>query len=110
MKKRLLLFVLVLSGCVQNRFLYTDEKGSNVYQTDCSWSDFGDCLIEANKSCPMGFNIVMSSENPTGSFSNFDGHGTTTGFGNFYSSNYNGWGNSWNTYSRYIIYSCKLEK
>ena len=103
---------MLLCGCVSNRFLYIDDKGSNVYETDCSdlGLNFGDCLIEANKNCPFGFNIIMSSENPAGSFSNFNGHGASSGFGNLQSFNFNGHGNSWNTYNRYIIYSCKAEK
>ena len=112
MKKVILLSFLILCSCVQNRFLYTDNNGNNVYQSDCSdlGLDFGDCLIDANKTCPVGFDIVMSSENPVANFSNYSTHGTTMGYGNFFSSNYNTHGNSWNAYSRYIIYACKQPK
>ncbi len=107
MKRLMFLTIITLCGCVQNRFLYSNENGNNVYQAKCDWGDFSDCLIEANRVCPSGFDILMSSETPTGSFSNFDTNGRGNTFGNFSSYQSHTYGNSWNTYSRYLIYACK---
>ena len=112
MRKLFLIIFVLLCGCVhtQNRFLYSNENGHEVYQTDCSWTDFGDCLIEANRMCPAGYDIVMSSETPTGNFANFDTKGRENSFGDFSSYNSSTSGTSWNTYKRYLIYACKAVK
>lgn len=110
MKKILLLTILFLCGCIQNRFLYTNENGNDVYQVNCSYGDFGDCLIEANKTCPFGFDIFMSSEIPTGSFSNFHHTEQMNTFGNFSPYNSATYGDSWIDYDRYLIYTCKKIK
>lgn len=109
MKKLFYLSIFLLCGCVsaQSRFLYSNEHGHNVYQTDCSWTDFGDCLIEANKICPEGYDIIISSETPTGNFSNYNTNGTGNYYSGFSSYQANTYGNSMNTYKRYLIYACK---
>ena len=107
MRKYGIVVILLLCGCVQNRFLYTNEKGNDVYQVNCSYGDFGDCLVEANKTCPFGFDIFMSSETPIGSFSNFNNNGQMNTFGGVSSYNSTTYGDSWNTYNRYLIYTCK---
>ena len=109
MKNLVLAIFFLLCGCVhsQSRFLYSNEQGHEVYQTDCSWTDFGDCLIEANRVCPAGYDIVMSSETPTGNFSDFNTKGRENSFGGFSSYDMNTSGTSFNTYKRYLIYACK---
>lgn len=69
MKKYFLLFFLF--GCVPyspTRQLYI-ENGVAVYETNCSGSykTMGDCMIEMNKQCPFGYNIITSSEKSVGS-------------------------------------------
>ena len=123
MKKYLLLGVLAISACTQNRFLYNNENGQAIYEAECSWGTYGDCLQKAGQQCPTGFNILMSSEQQTGTYTDVQGSASSRtsasasayGFGNtlsafgnsFTNSSFNAQGLSSNLYKRYMIYSCK---
>ena len=108
------LFLLV-SACVTNTFLYTDEKGNPVYQVTCNGAarTYGDCLAEIGRRCPAGFNILMSQEKQTGIMTDYNI------FGNYNGTSYdnaNAFGNlglygnsmTMGMFNRYIIYSCKI--
>lgn len=124
------LFLLV-SACVTNTFLYTDEKGNPVYQVTCNGAarTYGDCLAEIGRRCPAGFNILMSQEKQTGtmtdhnisgnyngsSYDNANAFGAgagvmASGFGQSFG-NLGMSGNSMTMgmFNRYIIYSCKIQ-
>ena len=123
MKKILLVSALLLSACTQNRFLYNNEHGKAVYEADCSFGTYGDCLQKAGEQCPSGFDILMSSEQQTGTYTDVQGSGssstsasasaygignTLSAFGNsFTNSSFNAQALSSNLYKRYMIYSCK---
>ena len=123
MKKYLLFSVLAISACTQNRFLYNNEQGQAVYEADCSWGTYGDCLQKAGQQCSTGFKILMSSEQQTGTYTDIQGSSSSHtsasasayGFGNtlsafgnsFTNSSFNAQGLSSNLYKRYMIYTCK---
>ena len=123
MKKYLLLSVLALTACTHNRFLYNDEHGNAVYEANCSFGTYGDCLQKAGQQCPLGFNILMSSEQQTGTYTDIQGSSSShtsasasaygfgnmaTAFGNSYTnSSFGAQGMNTNLYSRYLIYTCK---
>ena len=103
------LFLLV-SACVTNTFLYTDEKGNPVYQVTCNGAarTYGDCLAEIGRRCPTGFNILMSQEKQTGSMTD---HNISGNYNGLYSGSLDFYGNSMTMgmFNRYIIYSCKIQ-
>lgn len=123
MKKYLLLGVLAISACTQNRFLYNNEHGKAVYEADCSWGTYGDCLQKAGQQCLSGFNILMSSEQQTGTYTDIQGSSSSStsasasaygvgnmisAFGNSFSnSSFNAQAMSSKLYKRYMIYTCK---
>ena len=121
MKKYIVLSLLVLSACVQNRMLYVNEKGNPVYQSKCNGGmlDMGDCMADAAAHCPNGFEVIQSSENNVGEISQVNGrenssfNGNATLFGNTLwgnangRANFNGNGYSFNVFNRYMIYTCK---
>ena len=107
MKKFFVITVLLLSGCVQNRLLSIDSSGRYVYQADCHWTSFEDCIKEAAKTCPKGYNIMMSNEEHLGRQFSPNTHNVTDSLDNVNSSDYN---NDWNTYRHSILYSCKTDK
>lgn len=133
MKKSFILSLFFLvSACVTNTFLYTDEKGNQVYQVTCNGvaHTYGDCLAEIGRRCPAGFNILMSQEKQTGSMTdrnisgNYSGYSSANAgaFGNGTGAMASGFGQSFGNlgmsgnsmtmgmFNRYIIYNCKAEK
>ncbi len=121
MKKYVLLSLLLLAACVQNRMLYVNEKGNQVYQSKCNGGmlDMGDCMADAAAHCPNGFEVIQSSESNMGQVmqanaqSSSSANANATFFGNTLwsntngTSNFNGNGYSFNVFNRYMIYSCK---
>lgn len=123
MKKYLLVGVLLISACTHNRFLYNDEHGKAIYEANCSFGTFGDCLQKAGQQCPSGFDILMSSEQQTGTYTDIQGSGSSytsasasaygignmiSAFGNSYTnSSFGAQGMNTNIYKRYMIYKCK---
>jgi hypothetical protein len=123
--KKLLFFVLILSGCnigLSNRQLYIDpQTNTAVYEATCNGTrrTIGDCIIEANKTCPNGFNIVTSSDRTVGSLSSLNLNTSSSGnlngsfTGNTFNSNFsansntNGLGYNGLIITRNLIYSCK---
>ena len=88
--KKYLAFVLLLSACATNSHLYNDENGNPVYKANCSgaYLSFAECLEVMGKTCPAGFNVLISSEQQTGTVSDYNLTSRTSGnaFGNSYSS------------------------
>lgn len=129
MKKFIFLILLLTPACVSSKYLYTDENNNPVYQVTCNGAlrTYGDCLAEIGRSCPMGFNIIMSDEKQTGTTSQQDISGrlnsNSYGNANFFGAGNNGMasalgqsfgniGMSSNTmtmgmFNRYMIYTCK---
>lgn len=81
MKKYILFTSLMLCGCAMNSFLYNDENGNPVYKANCSGAflSFAECLEAMGKTCPTGFNVLMSSEQQVGTFSDYNLTGGTSG-------------------------------
>lgn len=130
MKKFYVFFLFLLSACATNEVLYTDANGQTVYKAQCDQAsniDMGDCIKLMGQQCPLGFNILMATENPIGFMSGNQTYGTMNtntyanvnayGFGNnawangYANSqtnvNLNSWGGGWTRYNRFVIYTCK---
>ena len=123
MKKYIILIALLLSSCTTNRFLYNNEKGLPVYEANCSLGTYGDCLQKAGQQCPAGFNILMSSEQQTGVYTDAQGKASSNTRSSASAFTHNNWINAFgnssttgsfgsqsfatNTYTRYMIYTCR---
>jgi len=79
--KKYIFLVLLLSACATNSHLYNDENGNPVYKANCSGSylSFAECLEVMGKTCPTGFNVLMSSEQQVGTYSDYNLTGGTSG-------------------------------
>ena len=99
--KKLILILLLLTGCTTSRILYTDQYGRDVYEAKCNAyrHTIGDCYKKASQICPRGFNVLRSSEQNSGSYGALNG--------GFSSNQFNAWSGTTADIKRNIMFTCR---
>lgn len=117
--KKVFAFCLLLCGCATNEYLMTTPEGNNVYMARCDFEGTSACFREAQKACPMGFDIMNYNEQYVNLGSHTTGNMNTYSFGNAtaFGNTATGWGNSFGNFNshttnqgmtqRSLMYVCR---